>query len=294
MTLEQLRIFIEVATTQHLTRAAEALNLTPSAVSSSIKALEERHNVVLFNRIGRGIELTADGRIFLTEAQSLFAHSKAAERLLSELGLGIRGSLSIFASQTIASYWLPPLLADFKSQYPLVDLQLSIGNTEAVTQAVEAGLADIGYIEGIIQSERLEQISVGADRLVLVVGKSHPWCEKRTIDWKDLPSAKWILREQGSGTRSVFEDCLHLHGIDAAQITPQIEMPSNESICTAVSNGDYVTVVSELVVAPYLANGDLIELSLDLPKRSFLMLRHKQRARHKAQQQFCRQLHLIE
>lgn len=107
-------------------------------------------------------------------------------------------------------------------------------------------------------------------------------------------SAKWILREQGSGTRSVFEDNLRDHGIDPRQIRPQIEMPSNESICTAVSAGDYVTVVSELVVAPYLATGNLIELAIDLPKRNFLLLRHKKRYRHKAQQQFCRQLHLIE
>lgn len=294
MTLEQIRIFIEVASYQHLTRAAEALNLTPSAVSSAIKALEERHNVVLFNRVGRGIELTADGRIFLSEAQSLFAQSKAAERLLSELGVGIRGSLKIFASQTIASYWLPPLLAGFKAQFPLMDLQLRIGNTETVASAICDGQADIGYIEGIIESEELEQIAVGGDRLVLVVGKNHPWADRQSVGWQDLLSAKWILREQGSGTRSVFEDNLRDHGIDPRHITPQIEMPSNESICTAVSAGDYVTVVSELVVAPYLATGNLIELALDLPKRNFLMLRHKKRYRHKAQQQFCRQLHLIE
>ena len=86
MTLEQLRIFIAVAEVQHMTRAAEALGRTQSAVSASIAALESRHGVILFDRVGRRIELTETGRRFLGEARGLLARAAQAERLLDGLG----------------------------------------------------------------------------------------------------------------------------------------------------------------------------------------------------------------
>ena len=79
MTLEQLRIFVAVAERQHITRAAEALNLTQSAVSAAIAALEGRHDAKLFNRIGRGIELTEVGKVFLTEAKAILSRVQTAE-----------------------------------------------------------------------------------------------------------------------------------------------------------------------------------------------------------------------
>ena len=90
MTFEQLSIFIAVAERQHLTRAAASLGLTPSAVSASIKALESFYNVRLFDRVGRGIELSRDGQFFLKEARETLARVEAAETVLSELG-GLHG-----------------------------------------------------------------------------------------------------------------------------------------------------------------------------------------------------------
>ena len=107
MTLEQLRVFVAVAERQHVTRAAEALNLAQSAVSSAIAGLEARHEVKLFNRVGRGIELTQAGTLFLAEARAVLARAESAELVLSELGGLERGTLVVQASQTIASFWLP-------------------------------------------------------------------------------------------------------------------------------------------------------------------------------------------
>src|SRR5262252_6910900 len=117
MTLEQLRIFVAVAERQHITRAAEALNLTQSAVSA---ALEGRHDAKLFNRIGRGIELTEVGRVFLTEAKAILSRIQTAELALAELN-GLRsGMLCVQASQTIASFWLPRHLVVFRRAYPAI------------------------------------------------------------------------------------------------------------------------------------------------------------------------------
>ena len=104
MTLEQLRIFVAVAERGHVTQAAGALNLTQSAVSAAIAALETRHGVRLFDRVGRSIEVNAAGKLFLEEARAVLAGAAAAERALEDLAELRRGSLSIFASQTIANY----------------------------------------------------------------------------------------------------------------------------------------------------------------------------------------------
>ena len=111
MTLDQLRIFVAVAERQHFTRAAEALNLVKSEVSAAVNALETRHAVKLVHRVGRGIELTEAGRIFLGEARAVLARAQAAELVLADLSGLRRGTLAVRASQTIASHGLPRHLA---------------------------------------------------------------------------------------------------------------------------------------------------------------------------------------
>jgi DNA-binding transcriptional LysR family regulator len=117
MTLEQLRVFVAVAERQHVTQAAKALNLAQSAVSAAIAALEAQHGAKLFHRVGRGIELTEAGTLFLVEARAVLARAEAAEMVLSELGGLKRGTLTVQASQTIASYWLPRHLVAFRRAY---------------------------------------------------------------------------------------------------------------------------------------------------------------------------------
>lgn len=287
MTLEQLRIFIEVAEREHLTRASESLHLTPSAVSSAIRTLEERYGAMLFNRIGRRIELTGDGRMFLDEARATLVRAQSAERMLSELGGGKRGIFAIHASQTIASYWLPPYLAHFHATHPMIDLRLTLGNTESVTHATQEGLADIGLVEGAVQVPNLSLCKVGTDQLIVVTGPAHQWSNTAKLTWDTLFSGQWILREHGSGTRSVFEDAMRVAGYNPARLNIALELPSNEAICSAVLSGNYVTAISELVAAPHLAAGTLVKADFTLPQRQFLMLSHKDRYQTKALKSFA-------
>jgi len=148
MTLEQLRIFIAVAEKQHVTRAASELNLTQSATSAAVAALERRYGIKLFDRVGRGIVLTQIGRDFLNEARAVVARAKAAARILDDLAGLKRGSLTLAASQTVANYWLPPRIETFRRTYPGIDLRVRIANTEQVANAVIQGNADLGFVEG--------------------------------------------------------------------------------------------------------------------------------------------------
>jgi DNA-binding transcriptional LysR family regulator len=153
MTLEQLRIFVAVAERQHVTQAARTLNLAQSAASHAIAALEARHDTRLFDRIGRHIELTEAGRVFLAEARAVLARAEVAELALSEFGGLKRGTLAVQASQTIASYWLPQRLVAFRRAFPQIGIRLSIGNTTQVAEAVETGTAELGFVEGAVENE---------------------------------------------------------------------------------------------------------------------------------------------
>lgn len=277
MTLEQLRIFIAVAESQHVTRAARALNLTQSATSAAIAALEARYDVKLFDRVGRGIVLTQTGRAFLTEARIVVARAKAAAQVLEDLAGLKRGALTIAASQTVANYWLPPRLQTFQKQHPGIDLQVIIANTEQVAQAVHHGRADIGFVEGEVEDSSLSIRRIAGDSLIVVVGMTHPWVKQVKIGPKDLIKAGWILREPGSGTRSMFEAALKTFGLKLSDLTIRLELPSNEAVRVAVQTGDCATAISDLVVVQALAAKTLHRVKIELPKRSFFILRHHER-----------------
>jgi DNA-binding transcriptional LysR family regulator len=277
MTLEQLRIFIAVAETQHVTRAARQLNLTQSATSAAIAALEARYGIKLFDRVGRGIVLTQTGRDFLNEAREVVARAKAAAQALDDLAGLRRGSLNLAASQTVANYWLSPRITAFRKAHPGIALHVVIANTEQVAQAVLRGDADLGFVEGEVDDPSLAIRKMEGDSLAVVVGASHPWTGKTRIAPKLLTETCWILREPGSGTRSMFEAALRKFDIKLSDLDIRLELPSNEAVRIAVESGDCATAISDLVVAQSLAAGTLHRVQIDLPKRPFFALRHKER-----------------
>lgn len=277
MTLEQLRIFVEVAEREHVTRAAQVLNVTQSAASGAIAALEARHDVKLFNRVGRGIELTDAGRMFLDEARAVLARAAGAELALSEYGGLKRGTLRLVASQTIAGYWLPERLAAFHRRYPAIELSVAIANTEGAARAVHAGEAELGFVEGAIDDPALAHWPVAKDRMVMV-GQAP--VEAVTNAW--LAAAPWIMREAGSGTRSTFEAAVRDRGIDPAALNIVLTLPSNEAVLAAVRAGAGYGVLSAQVVAPAVETHALQVLPFHLPERPFFGIRQKERYRSKA------------
>lgn len=286
MTLEQLRIFLAVAEREHVTRAAEALNLTQSAVSGAINALESRHGVKLFHRVGRRIELTEAGTILIDQARAILTQVRAAEIAMADLSDIRRGTLTVFASQTIASYWLPRRLVEFNSLYPQIDLRLEVGNTAQCTQAVIAGVADLGFVEGSIDEPSVSIELVATDRLVVVVGAEHPWARKPPTLPRDLGGTGWVLREPGSGTRSSFEDALRGTEVGPDALHVAIELPSNEAVCAAVAASRLATAVSETVAEPGINAGRLVPVPFELPFRAFSLIRHRERHRTRASEAF--------
>lgn len=274
MTLEQLRVFVAVAEREHVTRAGEFLNLTQSAVSAAVAALEQEFGLKLFHRVGRGISLTEAGKFFLTEARGILGRAEAARTAMAEFSGLVRGRLSIHASQTISSYFLPGFLVRFRARYPGVELSVSVGNTSQVVNAVTNGEAELGFVEGPVTDPHLAVEIVGSDQMIIVVAPSHAWSVKPSLTAKDLAAGDWVLREDGSGTRAVFAEALAALGVDPGGLRVQIALPSNEAVRMAVEQGAGAAALSSLVCAEGIKAGGLVRVRADLPRRNFHAIQH--------------------
>jgi len=284
MTLTQLRIFLAVAASGHVTRAAETLGITQSAASAAIAALENQYQVKLFNRIGRSIQVSEAGDLFISEAQAVLDRADAAQRTLRELGGITVGHLEIAASQTIANYWLPRRLAMFHESFPGVVLNLSITNTRDVESAVVTGAADIGFVEGTTKAAQLILDIVDHDRLLLVASSKHwPNLDQGIIDIATVP---WIVREPGSGTREALETLCANAGYKWTDLNIVLELPSNEAVREAVEAGAGATLISSHVIASSLKTGALRTLKLDVAPRRYHMVRHRERFASAARRAF--------
>jgi len=284
MTLDQLRVFIEVAERGHVTRAAETLGMSQSAASAAIAALESSCQIKLFDRIGRGIQLTEVGRIFQREARAVLDRASMARSVLEDLAGGPVGPVSIAASQTIATYWLPRRLADFHAANPGVRLNVVIGNTHDVETAVVEGEASVGLVEGPTQHPALIRQRIDHDQLVLVVASNYPSLPVNKSGQLDLRSITWVIREAGSGTRRGLEDLARHEGLSLDNLNISLVLPSNEAVREAIEAGAGATIISRHVVASAVATGTLTAIPVDLPLREYALLRHRDRHETVAQQ----------
>jgi DNA-binding transcriptional LysR family regulator len=290
MTLEQLRIFAAVADRLHMTRAAQALNITQSTASAAVATLEARYGVLLFNRVGRGLELSEAGRIFLAEAKEVLTLAEAAANALDELSGLKRGRIRIAASQTVASYWLPGRMAVFAAAHPAIEVGLTVANTQQVAEAVLDGAGDVGFVEGEVEDELLNQIAVGGDRLSLYAAPDHPLHAAGKITVEHLMEAVWIMREPGSGTRASLESEFTAIGMDLESVKVLLELPSNEAVLAAAASGGALAAVSDLAAAPHIVAGSLRRLTFALADRRFTRLLHRDRTPSRAVAAFLAQL----
>lgn len=286
MTLEQLRIFVAVAEREHMTRAAADLRLTQSATSAAVAALEARYATRLFDRVGRRIQLTDVGRIFLAEALAVLRRAEAAELVLADLaGLKV-GSLALAASQTVGNYWLPAVIQTFQAAYPGLSVGLTLGNTETVATMVKDGGARLGFVEGVVSDSALKATAIAGDEMVLVVSAKHPWA--RAGEDIDLTKGRWVLREHGSGTRFMVEELIRRRGHKVSDLDIGLVLPSNEAVRAAVEAGGGATVISRLVVESALKAGSLVAVDCALPQRQFFILQHKDHHVTAAEREFVR------
>ncbi|TRU21081.1 MAG: LysR family transcriptional regulator [Microcystis aeruginosa Ma_SC_T_19800800_S464] len=290
MTLDQLEIFLATAEHLHFTKAAEALYITQPAVSAAIASLESEYGVKLFHRVGRHIEITETGRLLQLEAQRILTQVTLTERGLAEFNDLQRGELQLGSSLTIGNYWLPAKISDFQERYPAIKINCTLANTEEICLGTANGRFDLALIEGEVKSDLthcLEQESVGSDRLLIIVGRSHPWYKREAIELPELVETPWVMRESGSGTQQRFEEALRNWGIDLRTLKVTLVLNTGEMVKAIIENSSAAAGISELMVQKELELGTLrsirvIDTSGLSPRylefmRPFLKIKHRQR-----------------
>ncbi|WP_201334999.1 MULTISPECIES: LysR family transcriptional regulator [unclassified Nitratiruptor] len=257
ITLRQMELFLEVAKMGHLTQVAKKYGLSQSAVSMSLKELESILGCKLFERVQKKLVLNEKGRIFFTEIEPLIYKLRDIERefMTSEN----KGQLIVGASTTIADYILPNIVCEYMEQYPEVKISLKIGNTAEIVEMVEGGDIDIGYIEGEIICPNCTTTPLGKDELVVVTGDKE-LAEKKEHFIDTLLQYKWVLREEGSGTKSEF---IKKIGKFASELNIYLELRHTEAIINVLKEvPKSLSCVSKLAVKDRLESGELYEISI--------------------------------
>jgi DNA-binding transcriptional LysR family regulator len=252
----RLRVFRTVARHLNFSRAAEELLLTQPAVTQQIKALEDELGVSLFDRGGGHIQLTPGGRALVPFAERMQVLAEEAVQAVAAAYGEQSGELAIGASQTIAQYLLPSLIAGFRKSHPRVHVTAQSGNTDAMLEALVAGKIQLALIEGPEQRKDLQIEPFMEDHMVLVVPPGHEWAGEE-ITPSMLRGEPLLMREFGSGSRRVIEQALAARGLKAKDLKISMEFDSTEGLLSAVEAGLGVTFVSRWAVRNQLALGTL-------------------------------------
>ncbi|MCY1517721.1 HTH-type transcriptional activator CmpR [compost metagenome] len=267
LTLRQLNIFEAVARHLSCTRAAEELHLSQPAVSMQLKQLEDNIGLALFEQLGKKLYLTEAGRQLHHYSRSIAQQLQEAEEVFNCMkGLG-HGHLSVSVAST-ANYFAARLLSTFSRRHPDVQLNLDVTNRENLLRQLEDNQRDL-VIMGKPPEDEIDVVGEAfmENPLVVIAPADHPLRGQKRIPLTALLDKSFVVREQGSGTRSAMERFFEGHGI---ALKVAMEMTSSEAIKQAVVAGMGLGIVSIHTLELEITTERLVILDVE----GFPILRH--------------------
>lgn len=258
-TFRQLRVFSEVARHLSFTKAAQALHLTPPAVTMQIKELEGHVGMPLFERDGRQVSLTTPGEYMLVYARRVLATLKEAEDVAARLQRLEIGTLTIGMVST-AKYFVPRLLAEFRQEHRGIDVRLIVGNREELVRRLQANEVDIAIMGRPPKDLATRAEPFAAQPHVFVAAPDHPVARRGRVPMEAMRSYAFIVREEGSGTRAAMERFFEQSRFEPDSV---MEMSSNETIKQAVMAGMGLSFLSLHTLGLELDNRLIVLLDVD-------------------------------
>ncbi len=254
VTFRQLRVFSEAARYLNFAQTAAVLHLTPPAVSMQIKELENQIGLPLFERSGRKVLLTAAGEYVLVYARRILASLKDADDAVARLRQVEAGQLVIGMVST-AQYFVPMLLAQFRSEHPGVEIKLAVGNRAKLVTLLQAGEVDIAIMGRPPKELATRAEAFASQPHVFVAPTGHPLVaqsQQAHLLPEALAEQAFIMREAGSGTRASLERFCEM-----TAFSPQVvmEMSNNETIKQAVMAGMGLSFLSLHTIGLELRHG---------------------------------------
>lgn len=248
-----LRTFCEVARCGNLTHAAHALGYVQSSVTTQMQKLEEQYGAPLFERHGKKLKLTQAGETLIHYAQQILALQSEARAALAQQETG---TLTIGVIETLATYYLPPILRAFRQAYPNVAITLHAGTEPSIVQAVKEGRCDLGLmLDKLTTDPDLVCLPLREEKFVVVTPpESHMSQAQESVTVEDLAHARLILTEDGCTYRALLLHALRQSGV-AFQIAG--EFGSIEAIKQCVASGVGIGFLPCAAVEVEIAQGKL-------------------------------------
>ena len=269
ITLTQLASFLAVVRTGSVTAAAEELVVTQPSVSAALSALSKEVGVELTERYARSVRPSPAGRAFAPYAADVMGLLEQGARAAREAAGAAEREVRLASATTAGEYLVPALVQAFQARHPGVRVALDVGSGERVRELLLTHEADIG-VDSRDGNGRLRGVPFVSDELVLVDAPGSPMCDRPPISVRELGGRSWLLREEGSATRTDAEELLIRYDLRPEVLT----LASNEALKASVRAGLGIALQSRAAVSGELASGALAELPVieALPRREWYMV----------------------
>ena len=270
-TLKQIQTFLEVARQKSVSKAAERLFITQPAVSMQIRQLEDAFGLALLEPVGRNIRLTQAGTVFLEHAQAAMGQLKDLESLMAE-HIGLKKGRIDLAVGSTAKYFIPMLLVQFGKLFEGINVQLQIDNRENVLGLLARNEADLVVMGRAPKELDCAAVAFATNPLAILAAPNHPLVRRKQLPFSALADYKFVVREEGSGTRAAME---RLFAKNKTPLHVEMEMPSNETIKQAVMAGMGLSFLSMRTLRHELASGHIALIDLqDMPPAGHWYVTH--------------------
>lgn len=256
MELRQLQIFCAAAQTLNFTKAGLKLGYAQSNVTGQIKQLEDELQVKLFDRLGRGIQLTTDGKNFLQNAEKIVLLCNRAKEEFSPHVY--RGTINIGAAETLCVYRLPKILTTYRKLYPLVEISVQTESSEKIFELLRSNVIDVACVlTDNITAPDLIVRTLHEESMVMVVHPLHNLAQQKQIKPLNLSNQNFILTSSGCGYRPLLLSMLKKQEIKAGSI---MELSSVGAIKECTICGLGIAFLPKIAIQDELERGKLIEI----------------------------------
>jgi DNA-binding transcriptional LysR family regulator len=242
MNVDQIKAFHKVAAAGSFTKAARELFLTQSAVSQQIRALEDEIGGRLFDRSGKSVRLTGEGEVLLAYAKRLFDLHEEIEALFDSLRKLEKGRIAVGATAVIGTYFMPAVISAYHHQYPGIEIDLKMGNSEAIQRMILDREVDLGVAGMIKKNKTLSSAFIHREELLFVCSPHNPLAHRKTVSIAELDRIPFIWREKGTQTLAIVKKWFQEN---TADVFPRqtLSLANMEAAKRIVEEGYGVTII---------------------------------------------------
>lgn len=237
--------------------------MTQPAVTFQIKQLEEHFNTRLLERGHGKVSLTPAGEIVQSFAERILDLSEEMELRVAELTDELSGPLNVGTSMTIAGYWLPAIIDEFKQKYPRVIPRVVVGNSLLTEERVAARELDLGFVEIAADNPNIQRLTAARDEIMVICRPDHPLAGLGAVKASDLTRFPLINRDYGNSVRELTEGFFAAGGVDVAGLEVCAELGSLASVKQLVVRGLGYAFASRAAIQRELSEGTLAAVRLE-------------------------------